>query len=321
MLEVFINSLCSLFMSIYCFYAIKIIINDESKLFKKKTIFYIVIAAIITMRLNKANFNASKTIILFLLNIIVCMKVFSISFNKSVIAIGIMMVLTNIADVTILTSLIYMYNAKIIRETWFLYLITTMLTITISLLILNIKCIRKKINKFYINISNNKSIITIIYFLFLIAGVSLICVNMDCPDNKESYYINLLILIAIFVITALYIESKNKYTDLINEYDNLFAYVQNFEEWIEKAQLNRHEYKNQLAVLRCLTKEKAVKDKIDEIIEDSINVEGPNANELKMLPKGGIKGLMYYKTSMALKKKIKLNISVSINSNGILSKL
>ena len=38
---------------------------------------------------------------------------------------------------------------------------------------------------------------------------------------------------------------------------HLFSYVyKHFEDWIEKEQLNRHEYKNQLAVLRCLTKGK-----------------------------------------------------------------
>lgn len=123
------------------------------------------------------------------------------------------------------------------------------------------------------------------------------------------------------IMTYTFIQSKNKYKKLESEYDNLFSYVQNFEDWIEREQLNRHEYKNQLAVLRCLTKEKKVKSKIDEILEDSINIEGQEVTNLKNLPKGGIKGLMYYKSAIAQKQKIKLTTDVSLEKEGILTKL
>lgn len=85
--------------------------------------------------------------------------------------------------------------------------------------------------------------------------------------------------------------------------------------------MNRHEYKNQLAVLRCLTKEKKVKNKIDEILEDNINIEGQEVTNLKNLPKGGIKGLMYYKAAIAQKQKINLVTDVSLEKNSILNKL
>lgn len=130
-----------------------------------------------------------------------------------------------------------------------------------------------------------------------------------------------MVMLIIIILTIFFINSRNNYNQLINEYDSLFVYVQNFEEWIEKEQLNRHEYKNQLAVLRCLTKEKKVKDKIDEILEDSINVEGEVVNQLKALPKGGLKGLMYYKCAIAQKNKINLTVDVSIERKSILNKL
>ena len=85
--------------------------------------------------------------------------------------------------------------------------------------------------------------------------------------------------------------------------------------------MNRHEYKNQLAVLRCLTKEKKVKNKIDEILEDNINIEEQAVTNFKSLPKGGIKGLMYYKAAIAQKQKINLTTDVSIENKGILTKL
>ena len=117
------------------------------------------------------------------------------------------------------------------------------------------------------------------------------------------------------------LKERDNYNKLSTEYDSLFTYVQTFEDWIEKEQLNRHEYKNQLAVLRCLTEEKKVKDKIDEILEDNINIEGQAVTQLKSLPKGGIKGLMYYKAAIAQKKKINLTADVSIEQKGTLAKL
>ena len=113
----------------------------------------------------------------------------------------------------------------------------------------------------------------------------------------------------------------NKITKLTTDYDNLFKYIQNFEEWIEKEQLNRHEYKNQLAVLRTLSKDKKVKNKINEILEDNINLEGEIINQLKKLPKGGIKGLMYYKLVIAQKNKINLVVDVSIKKKSVLNNL
>ena len=50
----------------------------------------------------------------------------------------------------------------------------------------------------------------------------------------------------------------HKYNKLTEEYDSMFNYVNEFEDWLEKEQFNRHEYKNQLAVLRCLSTEKKI---------------------------------------------------------------
>ena len=61
-------------------------------------------------------------------------------------------------------------------------------------------------------------------------------------------------MISLGIMALIFVKNRNSYNELTDEYDSLFSYIQNFEEWIEKEQLNRHEYKNQLAVLRCLTK-------------------------------------------------------------------
>ena len=94
-----------------------------------------------------------------------------------------------------------------------------------------------------------------------------------------------------------------------------------FEDWIEREQLTRHEYKNQLAVLYSLTTEQNVKDKIQKIINQNIEIENDVINSLKRIPKGGLKGILYYKIIIAQKNKIKLTIDVSVKERGILKRL
>ena len=101
----------------------------------------------------------------------------------------------------------------------------------------------------------------------------------------------------------------------------MFNYVKVFENWIEEEQFIRHEYKNQLAVLRSMTKEKKVKDKIDSIIAENINIDDSMINELKNLPNGGLKGLLYYKLAVAKNKNVNVEVDVSPTVGKFLKKL
>ena len=224
----------------------------------------------------------------------------------------------------IITSLIFMAKFPVteIRTNESVFFFSNITVNIISFLFINIKYINNALNKFYNSILPKKSISNLLFFILLIIGFSYLIYNIGFSQffNKE-YIVNFLIFIIFTIITCIFIENQNKYKKLEEEYDVLFNYIQTFEDWIEKEQLNRHEYKNQLAVIRCLTKEKKIKDKIDEILEDNINIKDQAVTNLKNLPKGGIKGLMYYKAAIAQKQKIHLTTDVSINENGILSKL
>ena len=106
-----------------------------------------------------------------------------------------------------------------------------------------------------------------------------------------------------------------------DEYDSLFKCIQTFEEWIEREQLNRHEYKNQLASLRCISKEKKVRDKIDSIISDNININSNTVNQLKPLPNDGLKGLLYYKIVVAQNNKLNVEVDISIKKFKIIKSI
>ncbi len=322
MLESCINFLCSIIMSLYGYYAIKKITTNTQVKLKIENIILIILLSAITTFLNSNEYQAIYSVTIFILNIIIYKIIFKIKIEESTIVSGIVMLITTLGDAIIAIIFRQFFSISEIRSTWYLYMSTTIMVTLIGIITLKIGKIEKQLKKFYKTISTKKSVTNTIFLILLIIGISSLT---DKTTNSNiingEYLINIIIMITFLSITYLFIASKNSYQELTNEYDSLFTYVQNFEDWIEKEQLNRHEYKNQLAVLRCLTKEKKVKEKIDEILEDNINIEGEIINQLKNLPKGGLKGLMYYKSAIAQKEKINLTITTSLESKTILKQL
>lgn len=322
MLEEFVNFICALMMSLYGFYVIKKITKSEEIISNIKNVLLILIVSISVVFIDKINHSGLSAISVFFLNVLIYKLIFNLKIEQSLISCGILMFITFAGD--LLTFLIFspFITAQESKSIWYIYLSSNILVALISIVVINIKIILSQFQKFYINISKNRSLSNIIFLVLLVMGLSSLVYNISKTSIFQfDYVVNTAIMLIFFSITYIYIKSKNNYNELSTQYDSLFNYVQNFEDWIEKEQLNRHEYKNQLAVLRCLTKEKKVKDKIDEILDDSINVEGEVVNQLKSLPKGGLKGLMYYKAAIAQKNKINLTVNVSIENKSILNKL
>ncbi len=322
MLEACTKMISAILLSILGFFIIKKITKSEVKLLNRKTIIYLLGLCIMTVVLHRIQYKGTHTVTMFALQIIIYKEVFNIRMEESLIACGILMGLTFIGDLLTVMILRNFYSINVIMNTWYVSLIANFTVIIIVTLIFKIKIIVHQAQTFYNSISRNKSISNILFIILLIVGLSTLSQNTaKTSEVTLNYALNILVMLIFFILAYLFIKSKNSYDRLNVEYENLFTYVQNFEDWIEKEQLNRHEYKNKLAVLRCLTSEKKVKDKIDEILEDSINIEGQVVHQLKMLPKGGIKGLMYYKSAIAQKNKIDLEVDVSLETHSILEKL
>lgn len=322
MLEESVNLLCSLISSLYGFYVINKITDKKEKLLDLKNLLLILILSFLGIIIHGVNYNGLSSIASFFLNIIIYKCIFNIKIEESLISCGILMFITSVSDFIISFAFLLFITTDALRNIWYIYLVSNSMVALIGIILINTNILLNQFQKFYTNISKKKSISNAIFLVLFIIGISSLIYNISKTSVfKVDYIVNTVIMLIFFSITYIYIKSKNNYNELSSQYDGLFTYVQNFEDWIEREQLNRHEYKNQLAVLRCLTKDKKVKDKIDEILDDSINVEGEVAHQLKSLPKGGLKGLMYYKAAIAQKNKINLTVNISIESKSILNKL
>ena len=322
MLEVLARLISAIIMSASIFYIMSKIVYSKLIKINVRQVFLLFLIAATLWILSPIQYSGLYTISMFFTYVLFYKLIFKISIEESLISCGLTMIILFLSD--IITSLVFMssFSVNHIRTNSLLIVLTNSTVSILGVAFSSIRLIINQIHKFYANIKSNKVVSSILFFVLLIIDFSYLLSNIGISEFlKRDYIINFSVIFIFIIISYIFIQSKNDYNQLSGEYDNLFSYIQNFEDWIEREQLNRHEYKNQLAVLRCLTKEKKVKNKIDEILEDNINIEEQAVTNLKSLPKGGIKGLMYYKAAIAQKKKINLITDVSLKNKGILTML
>jgi len=322
MLEVLAKVVCAIAISITISYINCQILNRKIKVVSINTIFLLVQQSVILCALYPIQYSGLYTISIFFVYVIIYKLIFKLNFEASIMCCSLMMIIFFTSDLIISFLFMSYFPIEKIRTSPLFIIATNLLVCILGIILIKIPKIKTSMHNFYNNLKSRRFISNTLFFLLLIIYFSYLLNNISISTffNTE-YVINLIVFIIFIIISYIFIQSRNEYNQLSLEYDNLFSYIQNFEDWIEKEQLNRHEYKNQMAVLRCLTKEKKVKDKIDEILEDNINIEGQAVTNLKSLPKGGIKGLMYYKAAIAQKKKVNLVTDVSLEKKGILTKL
>ena len=319
MLEVFIKYICSVLLAIVGCYIIKKISRRNFR-FDKKTIIVLLINGVLIV-ITHFFFNNS-TLLNYFINVITYMIIFRLTTQEAIIITGILILYILISDIInlviqMITFPLYKYPNNIVY-----YAISNLIVIIITLLIIQIKIITTQFEKAYNVLSKKDLKINVIFIIFIMTLLSSIIYNLY-TNYRINYKIitDILILVSLLVITLIFVKNKDTYNKLSREYDVLLSSVENFEEWIEKEQFIRHEYKNQLAVLYAMTNDKEVKNEISGMIAQNIKIEDNTVQSLKELPKGGLKGLLYYKVIVAQKNKIKLTIDVSINKKSILTKL
>ncbi len=322
MLEVLTSIICPTIMIITGIYIVKTLIDSKRKILTRKNIILIITSSIIASMIRNIDYHGVNTLIIYLMNIIIYKIIFNENIAKVILVSSIVMILTFASDMICGAILILIFTISEVRTLWFLRILSNLLICLVSITIMKIILLKKKpkdINLKLEKLSNNS---TLIFMSLTILVFTIVSYNFtQITRFNIIIVINIALVIIFIILLSIFLYERNNYNKLITEYDNLFSYVQNFEDWIEKEQLNRHEYKNQLAVLRCMTKDKKVKNKIDEILEDSINIEGQAVTNFKNLPKGGIKGLMYYKAAIAQKQKINLTTDIILEKRGLLTKL
>lgn len=321
MLEVFINFICAFMLALLGFHIIKKIIDSDIDL-DIKSIFVLALNSFIIAVVHNMEFSSLLPMINFIVNAITYKIIFKITIEDAFLVTGILSLYILVADIVFVGMQALLISTAQIKNNIYLYLLINICVTLIALIASKIKIISNRIKKYYKILSAKNLHLNIIFICLLIITSSVIIYNISLNYKVNVKFINdIILIVSMVIIGIIFINNKDTYNKLSDEYDILLKNVTEFEEWIEKEQFIRHEYKNQLAFLYSLTSEKKVKCKIEEIISYYLNIKDSNVYNLKALPKGGLKGLMYYKTIIAQNSKINLTIDVSLKEKGILSKL
>ena len=321
MLEVFINFICAFMLAVLGFYIIKEIIDCDEKMSLRVWI-YLIINSFFIATIHYLNYSFISLILNFIINTITYKKIFNCSIEEAVIATGLLIMFLLIVDTLSLFIQILIIPINLIKTNLLIYLCSNIFVVLLAYSFIKINKVKVVLNRFFLVLSKKQLKLNMFFIILII--IATCCVLYSYIINYRfniRFFTDTLVIISLIIIAIIFINNRKGYDKLSGEYDVLLSSVKLFEEWIEKEQFVRHEYKNQLAYLYELTTEKEVKKKIQEIINQNLDIDNSTVYTLRTLPKGGLKGLMYYKSIIAQNNKIDLTIDVSINEKGILSKL
>lgn len=307
-----VKFICSTLMAIVGLIFVKKISGSNENLLRIRNISLMLCLTILPGVIYHLNYTYIYSLIFYVITIITYKQILNISYIKATLSCGIMLVYIAILDFVCLCCLVSFISLDTIRNTWYMNIIIN----GVFSIILLTTCYKTKLGevleKIINKISNKKQTkIVLFFFLMLIAMSIVLSISSQNFSISTMFTTNFLLFIILFLLVIILFTERNSYDKLSDEYDSLFEYVKIFEDWIEKERFIRHEYKNQLAVLSAMAKGKKMKEKINSIIDETINIDNDMIQSLSGLPSGGLKGLLYYKIAVAKKKKVNIEIDVN----------
>lgn len=309
--------------NIAVFTFIRTILEDKNKIISLKNVVSFSLLSVLMVLLYGAEYSSINPLALFLAIVFGLFGIYKLNISKAFLCSGFFMITLFLADVIVSILLVSFFNIQDLRTMPINIILSNSLVCIITIVIVKIPVIKNKIIEI-IKINENKKNIEAITFIVL----SLAALSLISYITSRNYLFNKVFIIAasgiiIFIIlTIIFFKEKYEKDKIINRYDELFEYVKTFEEWMDTENINIHESKNQLATLRDMVKrnKKAVQY-IDNIIKERINTGSRSTEKLRYIPKGGLKGLLYYKITIAENNNITLFIDVSKDAEEILKTL
>ena len=313
-----VGSLC---LSTSSFLIIKSISNKKEKYFSLYNILIMLILLIPTLIFYKTEYNLIISLLTYILLIFLYGKYFKLKLNSAILICSYIIVVVSLSDLFLTSINIMLFSYEDVRNIWYIAVVNNILVGFISYFISNIKFIKDKL-QYLVKKTVPYNINIFIFVILSVLIIGILFYNITSIFKLNIYYtITLTSFIIVVTLYFFYILEINNYEKLNEQYNLMFKYVQDFENWIDDEQMYRHELKNNLSIIRNMTKNKKIIDKIDEMLKFSIVLDETAIEDLKNVPKGGLKGLLYYKVALAKNKKVKMIVEVSSKTTNKLKKL
>ena len=300
----------------------KIIIKHERKIPSKKYIIFLLLLIIMNILLFQVEYKVDIMILRIVITICVLKLLYSDSFGKITMTFLSFFLVTTIADLINYSLLSIFFTLDQLRSCWYIMLLSNINVALLIIIIFNINVVKNKVANFIDKLNKSNIISTIIYFILSFLVIFNLLHNVSLKQqNKDLYIMNIPIIVIFIILLILLILDRDKYNQLLIKYDMISKYTKEFEDTIDEMELDTHERKNDLAILRSYIEEnnriKSLK-LIEEMTNENLKKDGAIFLELKNIPKGGIKGLLYYKIMLAKQKNLKVLVQISKKTTDIL---
>lgn len=313
MQKIIFNIIIFSVMPISGFFVIKNLIKSDEKIFSIKNIFILLLLILFNFLIYNIDYKALITLLNFCAIVIGYKFIFKISMFDSFLLSIILMIFVFVSDILLYIIMVIFSLDSYMRTLGIITIIGNILVGVFSILFSIIPKTKEITQKLLLRLENKTKLRAISLSLLWIVVISMLCYSIFFSKNGSfGFWISIIIELVFIAFLINYFCEKNKYISLNERFDDLFNYIQTIEDALDEEQLNIHEYKNQLTVIKNMTKENKIKKYIDSLTgNDNVSTEWNST--LKKLPKGGFKGLLYYKCAQSKQKK--LDILVDIDSN------
>lgn len=123
---------------------------------------------------------------------------------------------------------------------------------------------------------------------------------------------NIVTMVIFFAIIINSLKNKNDYIEVSDKYNTTVTSLKEYEVIVKNYRLSSHENKNQLLTIRNMIKneEKDIPDYIDKIVKNELKDDEYLKNQSKIIPEGGLRGLIYSKMLVMKSKEIEFDFSI-----------
>lgn len=304
--------LCNTIMCLFGFLILKRILGKDNIKWDFKNTLLIILAGSIISLFTFTKYTVISPIMSYVIFTIIYKIIFRISLIESILISGVFLVLIFAADLILLPFNFILFQNRENRTEPIIMIMLNFIIAIIAYLISKISMINNMYVRMMKVLHNIKMEKIIVFTILTILVMTIIFSVLGNTYDVTSETIISLITVGIFIILfILYSKEQEEYNNLIVRYDQLLNYVTQFEAWIDNQEMSKHEYKNDLAMLQTKVKDKEVKKFIENKLTKKLIVEDDWIKQLKSMPDGGMKGLLYYKIILAKNNKVNLKIDVS----------
>jgi len=322
-LEILSRIISASIQSTTVFIFMMLLLRYTGKKFILKNIICFIGLTVLILTVHSTEYSTMNPIIIFIAIVYALSLIYKINFSRAFLCSGIFMLALFLSDIMVTLLYVPFINAVELRSDAIYLICANLLNGLIVTTIISIKKIRNYFAEIIAIYEKRKGIETTAFVILIICALSTIfyMISQNYLLNK-AFLLNIVGLLIFLLLALIFFKEKYEKEKMINKYDQLFEYVKTFEEWMDTENMNIHESKNQLITLRDMLKNnKKAKEYIDNIIKERIEFNDKSIEKLKHIPKGGLKGLIYYKIITAENHNIEMFLDISHNSKQDLERL